>query len=176
MFAPVVSRFRTYKIDLDETAQAYADAVWSLPSFLEWQAAAGNEPMIVDVPNSEDAPPFADDSVTGFQETRDKGTDMSDLVLPAGVELRVPAAAPGQETILTPEALAFIVGLERKFSAERHRLLAKRDEVQAWLDAGNKPVFPSETRKSATASGSWRRCRPTSWIAASRSPGRSIAR
>ena len=48
MFAPVVSRFRTYKIDLDETCQAYADAVWSLPSFLEWQAAAGNEPMIVD--------------------------------------------------------------------------------------------------------------------------------
>jgi glutathione S-transferase len=48
MFAPIVSRFRTYKIDLDETCQAYADAVWSLPSFLEWQAAAGNEPMIVD--------------------------------------------------------------------------------------------------------------------------------
>ena len=72
---------------------------------------------------------------------------MSDLVLPAGVELRVPAAAPGQETVLTPEALAFIVGLERKFSAERHRLLATRDEVQAWLDAGNKPVFPPETQE-----------------------------
>jgi malate synthase len=71
---------------------------------------------------------------------------MTKIVLPTGVELKAPAAA-GQETVLTPEALAFIVGLERKFGAERHRLLAKRDEVQAWLDAGNKPVFPPETQE-----------------------------
>jgi len=48
MFAPVVSRFRTYRVELDECCQNYADAVWSLPSFQEWQVAAGNEPMIIE--------------------------------------------------------------------------------------------------------------------------------
>jgi glutathione S-transferase len=48
MFAPVVSRFRTYHVDLDETCQAYADAVWALPSYKEWQDAAHHEPMIID--------------------------------------------------------------------------------------------------------------------------------
>ena len=71
---------------------------------------------------------------------------MSKLVLPADVELKI-APVPGQDEILTQDALAFIVGLERKFSAERHRLLAEREEVQAWLDAGNKPAFPAETQK-----------------------------
>jgi glutathione S-transferase len=36
------------KIELDEVCQAYADAVWSLPSFQEWQEAAGHEPMIIE--------------------------------------------------------------------------------------------------------------------------------
>lgn len=35
MFAPVVSRFRTYKIDLDAEAQRYSDAVWALPTMQE---------------------------------------------------------------------------------------------------------------------------------------------
>ena len=48
MFAPVVSRFRTYRIDLDELCQAYADAVWALPSYKAWQEAAGHEPMIIE--------------------------------------------------------------------------------------------------------------------------------
>jgi glutathione S-transferase len=48
MFAPVVARFRTYRIDLDEVARNYADAVWSLPVLQEWVVAARNEPMIVD--------------------------------------------------------------------------------------------------------------------------------
>ena len=48
MFAPVVSRFRTYKIDLDELCQSYADALWALPSYKEWQEAAGHEPMIME--------------------------------------------------------------------------------------------------------------------------------
>jgi glutathione S-transferase len=48
MFAPVVSRFRTYKIELDELCQSYADTVWALPSYQEWQAAAGHEPMIIE--------------------------------------------------------------------------------------------------------------------------------
>jgi glutathione S-transferase len=48
MFAPVVSRFRTYKIELDELCQSYADTVWALPSYQEWQESAGHEPMIIE--------------------------------------------------------------------------------------------------------------------------------
>jgi len=47
MFAPVVSRFRTYKIPLEELAQAYADTIWAFPPMQEWATAAGNEPMII---------------------------------------------------------------------------------------------------------------------------------
>jgi glutathione S-transferase len=48
MYAPVVSRFRTYRIELDEVTQPYADAIWALPELQEWLVAAGNEPMILD--------------------------------------------------------------------------------------------------------------------------------
>ena len=48
MYAPVVSRFRTYKVGLDEEAQAYADTLWAHPALQEWAAAARNEPMVVD--------------------------------------------------------------------------------------------------------------------------------
>jgi glutathione S-transferase len=47
MFAPVVSRFRTYRIPLEEVAQAYADTMWAFPPMQEWTAAAKNEPMII---------------------------------------------------------------------------------------------------------------------------------
>jgi len=46
MYAPVVSRFRTYKVDLDAGAQAYCDAVWSWPPMQEWAAAAKKEPWV----------------------------------------------------------------------------------------------------------------------------------
>ena len=48
MYAPVVSRFRTYRIELEDEAQAYADAVWALPALQEWLTAAKNEPMIIE--------------------------------------------------------------------------------------------------------------------------------
>jgi glutathione S-transferase len=48
MYAPVVSRFRTYKFDLEREASDYCDAVTALPAMQEWVAAARNEPMIVD--------------------------------------------------------------------------------------------------------------------------------
>jgi glutathione S-transferase len=48
MYAPVVSRFRTYKVELEEEAQAYTDAVWALPALQEWLTAAKNEPMIIE--------------------------------------------------------------------------------------------------------------------------------
>jgi glutathione S-transferase len=48
MYAPVVTRFRTYRIPLEELAQSYADALWALPAVQEWAAAANNEPMIIE--------------------------------------------------------------------------------------------------------------------------------
>jgi glutathione S-transferase len=48
MYAPVVSRLRTYKIDLEEEAQDYADSVWAHPPLQEWAAAARNEPMVIE--------------------------------------------------------------------------------------------------------------------------------
>jgi len=48
MFAPVVSRLRTYRIMLDDEAQAYADSLWATPALQEWVAAANDEPMIVE--------------------------------------------------------------------------------------------------------------------------------
>jgi glutathione S-transferase len=48
MYAPVVSRFRTYKVDLDAGAQAYCDAVWSWPPMQEWAAAAKKEPWVIE--------------------------------------------------------------------------------------------------------------------------------
>lgn len=44
MFAPVVTRFDTYGVDLPPVARAYADAVLALPAMREWTAAARAEP------------------------------------------------------------------------------------------------------------------------------------
>ena len=48
MYAPVVSRFRTYRVELNAELQAYADAVWALPALQEWVAAAKKEPMVIE--------------------------------------------------------------------------------------------------------------------------------
>jgi len=40
MYAPVVSRFRTYDVKLDGPAKAYADRIWDLPAMREWREAA----------------------------------------------------------------------------------------------------------------------------------------
>jgi glutathione S-transferase len=48
MFAPVVSRFRTYAVEVGEVEAAYMDAVWSHPAMQEWVKAAHAEPMIID--------------------------------------------------------------------------------------------------------------------------------
>jgi malate synthase len=48
--------------------------------------------------------------------------------------------------VLTPEAIAFAAELERRFGAERQRLLACRAELQRRLDAGWKPDFLPETK------------------------------
>ena len=40
MYAPVVSRFRTYGVKLDPGLQAYADRIWDHPAMQEWREAA----------------------------------------------------------------------------------------------------------------------------------------
>ena len=48
MYAPVVSRFRTYKVPLDAEAEAYAAAITAWPAYQEWLAAARKEPMVIE--------------------------------------------------------------------------------------------------------------------------------
>jgi len=60
----------------------------------------------------------------------------------------------GYGKVLTPTAVAFIAGLERKFGAERRRLLARRADIQRRLDAGWKPDFLPETKE--IRNGDWR--------------------
>lgn len=48
MYAPVVSRFRTFKVALDSETEAYAAAVAAWPAYQEWLAAARKEPMIIE--------------------------------------------------------------------------------------------------------------------------------
>ena len=50
MFAPVVTRFRTYGVDLNPAAQAYADAVLDQPLMREWIEGALSEPPPGEVP------------------------------------------------------------------------------------------------------------------------------
>jgi len=44
MYAPVVTRFRSYSVSLDSVCAAYRDHVWAWPSLAEWVAAALLEP------------------------------------------------------------------------------------------------------------------------------------
>lgn len=48
MYAPMVSRFRTFKIPLDAEAEAYAAAVTAWPPYQQWLGAARNEPMVIE--------------------------------------------------------------------------------------------------------------------------------
>src|SRR5271170_5016862 len=63
----------------------------------------------------------------------------------AGVEFRAPVTER-YAAILTPEAVAFVVGLQRAFNARRKELLAARVVRQARLDAGERPDFLAETK------------------------------
>jgi malate synthase len=75
---------------------------------------------------------------------------------PSGVELLHPAAGPPAEAarVLTPEALAFVADLERRFGDRRRELLAARAERQTRLAAGERPAFgPADDPARA---GDWR--------------------
>ena len=68
------------------------------------------------------------------------------MSLDAGVVFRAPVSERYRE-ILTPEAMAFAAGLERRFRGRRKELLAKRTARQLRLDAGERPEFLPETRQ-----------------------------
>lgn len=48
MFAPVVTRFITYDVPLDEACVAYCDTIMALPAMQAWVAAAQAEPDEID--------------------------------------------------------------------------------------------------------------------------------
>jgi glutathione S-transferase len=47
MYAPVVSRFHTYDVDVGPVARAYMEAVLGLPAWAEWSTAAKQEPWVL---------------------------------------------------------------------------------------------------------------------------------
>ena len=48
MYAPVVTRFKTYAVDLDPVSRAYADVMLALPAMREWYDLAAKEPWVVE--------------------------------------------------------------------------------------------------------------------------------
>jgi len=47
MYAPVVSRFHTYTVDVNAGARAYMDAVMALPAWREWREAGVKETWVL---------------------------------------------------------------------------------------------------------------------------------
>ena len=62
-----------------------------------------------------------------------------------GLQIRGAVPAHAKE-VLTREALAFVIGLERRFRARRKRLLKRREHMQVRMDAGRTPGFLEKTR------------------------------
>lgn len=62
--------------------------------------------------------------------------------------------AEGQDALLTPEALALLAHLHRRFEPQRQARLAARQVKQAAFDAGALPAFREDTR--AIREGDWR--------------------
>jgi glutathione S-transferase len=47
MYAPVVTRLHSYGLEVGEVSRCYMDAVMALPAFVEWRAAALEEPWVM---------------------------------------------------------------------------------------------------------------------------------
>jgi len=65
--------------------------------------------------------------------------------MPKGVQIIGPKL-PASDAVLTPEALAFLAGLQREFNPVRKGLLQRRAEVAQRILAGEKPDFLEHTR------------------------------
>jgi glutathione S-transferase len=48
MYAPVVTRFKTYSVDLNPVCRAYSDAMLAHPSMEQWYADAAKESWVID--------------------------------------------------------------------------------------------------------------------------------
>ena len=62
------------------------------------------------------------------------------------VEIKAPIPSSAKD-VLTPEALAFIADLHRRFDPERRRRLEARAARQQRLDAGEAPDFLASTQE-----------------------------
>ena len=76
-----------------------------------------------------------------------------DLPLVPGVEIRA-AITPEYATVLTPQALAFVAKLARKFEERRRELMAARARRQVEFDAGQLPDFLADT--AAIRAADWK--------------------
>ena len=74
------------------------------------------------------------------------------ITSPQGVQI-VGAISSQVQEVLTPDALAFVADLHRKFNPTRLALLARRAERQVAIDAGQLPDFLPET--AAIRGGDW---------------------
>ena len=70
------------------------------------------------------------------------------------IEVTAKGGAPRMDDILTPDALAFVAELHRRFNGRRLELLGARAERQKAFDAGVTPDFLNETK--AIRDGDWR--------------------
>ncbi|MDQ2728857.1 MAG: malate synthase A [Actinomycetota bacterium] len=62
----------------------------------------------------------------------------------------VTTAHPAADVVLTPEAVAFVAGLHRRFEPRRAELLAARAERQTRFDGGERPDFLTGTAEIRT--------------------------
>jgi malate synthase len=76
-----------------------------------------------------------------------------DLPLVPGVEIRA-SVTPEFAAVLTPQALAFVAKLARKFEERRRELMAARARRQVEFDAGQLPDFLPET--AAIRAADWK--------------------
>lgn len=73
--------------------------------------------------------------------------------LPQGIQITAPVSG-AFATVLTPEALALVAQLHRKYDARRRDLLAERAARAARLDAGERPDFLAAT--ADVRNGDWK--------------------
>ena len=71
-----------------------------------------------------------------------------------GSAIEVTAQAPGQDAVLTADALDLLASLHRLIEPQRQARLAARRERQAFFDAGGLPDFREDTR--ALREGDWK--------------------
>ena len=70
------------------------------------------------------------------------------------MSVTVGPAVPGSGRVLTPDALAFVAALHRRFAPRRRELLVARAARQARIDRGELPDFRADTR--AIRDADWR--------------------